>query len=193
MAGFGNHKIGCQTGPGLRLSDGASTSRRLVQGETMTQTRITFGFWIAFALLASCPVHGDSSVRGKPNFIFVEYLKGDDALKRDYFYWELHRGSKPVQAARFGNWKAVRNGIDKPIEIYDLIQDSAESNDLAKSRPDLVEKAENIFHEAHRPDPNWPLNQRAESHRKRAQEAWAVKRARDRTKWIPPNAVKKLN
>ena len=64
----------------------------------------------------------------------VPYLKGGEAPERDYFYWELHLGSKPVQAARFENWKAVRNGIDKPIEIYDLESDSEESRDLANSR-----------------------------------------------------------
>ncbi|RMD65009.1 hypothetical protein D6833_03565, partial [Candidatus Parcubacteria bacterium] len=31
--------------------------------------------------------------------------------------WELHPGDRPIQAARWGNWKAVRNGFDKPIEI----------------------------------------------------------------------------
>ncbi|MBC8872742.1 MAG: arylsulfatase [Planctomycetes bacterium] len=122
----------------------------------------------------------------------VEFLKGGDAPKRDYFYWELHRGNKPVQAARFGNWKAVRNGIDKSIEIYDLTEDSAESNDLAKSRPDLIEKAQKIFDEAHRPDPNWPLDGRTEAHIKSAAEAWKVKRWRDETKWIPDNAVNQV-
>ena len=114
-----------------------------------------------------------------------------DAPQRDYFYWELHRGHRPVQAARFGTWKAVRNGIDKPIEIYDLTNDSAESNDLAKSRPDLVQKAHKIFKKAHRPDPNWPLDRRTEAHSKSAAEAWKIKRWRDKTKWIPDNALRK--
>jgi len=119
------------------------------------------------------------------------YLKGGDAPQRDYFYWELHLGNRPVQAARFGHWKAVRNGIDKAIEIYDLRTDSAESKNLAKARPDLVQKAQEIFKEAHRPDPNWPLDRRAAAHTKSAKEAWEIKRWRDRTKWIPETAVTK--
>ena len=75
----------------------------------------------------------------------VDYLKGGDAPQRDYFYWKLHLGDRPVQAARFGNWKAVRNGFDRPIEIYDLSVDAAESNDLSGSRQDLVEKAQTIL------------------------------------------------
>ncbi len=117
----------------------------------------------------------------------VEYLKGKDAPERDYFYWELHPG-KPIQAARFGNWKAVRNGIDNPIEIYDLTEDSAEANNLAELRPELVKRAQAIFDEAHRPDPNWPLDGHTDEHKKKAKEAWAIKRQRDKQKWVPTNA-----
>ena len=84
----------------------------------------------------------------------------------------------------------MRRGFDKPIEIYDLSNDVAEAMDLAKEREDLVAQAERIFRAAHRPDPNWPLDRRADLHRQRSKEAWAVKRQRDRTKWVPPNAIR---
>ena len=124
-------------------------------------------------------------------FSLLEYFKGGQAPERDYFYWELHLGDRPVQAARFGDWKAVRNGIDRPVEIYDLSVDAAESNDLSAERADLVEKAVAIFEEAHRPDQNWPLDGRTEEHTRLAEEAWNIKRKRDREKWIPENAVMK--
>ena len=80
------------------------------------------------------------------------YLKGGKVPRRGYFCWGLHGGGFfPVQAvqwARFGKWKAVSSGIDKPIEIYDLDEDVAESNDLAKFRPELVQRAKTIFAEA---------------------------------------------
>lgn len=122
-------------------------------------------------------------------YSLVEYLKGGAAPDRDYFYWELHLGDKPFQAARFENWKAVRNGIDRPVEIYDLSMDAAESNDLSGTRQDLVEKALSIFQEAHRPDPNWPLDHRTEEHTQLAKQAWEIKRKRDREKWVPENAI----
>ena len=121
----------------------------------------------------------------------LTYLKGGEAPKRDYFYWELHRGDKPVQAARFGKWKAVRNGVDKAIEIYDLDQDAGESNDLAETKPELVERALTIFKEAHRPDPNWPLDHRTELHKRQAKEAWTIKRKRDADGWVPEGAIVK--
>ena len=125
----------------------------------------------------------------------VSYLKGGEAPRRDYFYWELHKGDAPVQAARWKDFKAVRNGIKKPIEIYDLDLDPGESQDLAKTRPKLVEEAKRIFSEAHRPDPNWPLDGRDERHKELAKKAWEIKRERDRSGWAPDNAIeqKKVN
>ncbi len=118
----------------------------------------------------------------------VSYLKGGDAPQRDYFYWELHPET-PIQAARFGNWKAVRNGIKKPIEIYNLETDPSESTNLADSRSDLVEKAESIFKEAHRPDPNWPLTGHTEEHKKAKKDAWKSTHNRTKETWVPPGSV----
>jgi len=89
----------------------------------------------------------------------VSFLKGGPAPKRDYFYWELHEGARPIQACRFGDWKAVKNGPSAPIEIYDLAKDESETTDLASSRPDLVARAEAILKEAHVDDPNWPMQE----------------------------------
>ncbi len=90
----------------------------------------------------------------------VSYLRGGDAPVRDYFYWELHE-QRPIQAARFGAWKAVRNGHDRPIELYDLAADAGETRDLAAAKPDVVARAEAILQAAHQADPNWPLTGRA--------------------------------
>lgn len=121
----------------------------------------------------------------------VDYLKGGDAPERDYFYWELHLGERPVQAARWDQWKAVRNGVDRPVEVYDLSVDSGELNDLSATRSDLVERALAIFSEAHRPDPNWPIDGRSAEHARLSKQAWEIKRKRDREKWIPENAVER--
>jgi arylsulfatase A-like enzyme len=86
----------------------------------------------------------------------VSFLKGGPAPQRDYFYWELHEAAH-IQAIRFGDWKAVRNGPDKPIELYDLKADAAESKDLAAQHSDLVSKAESLMKQARVADPNWPL------------------------------------
>ena len=119
----------------------------------------------------------------------VEFLKGGSAPKRDHFYWELHKGNGAVQAARWQDWKAVRNGTDKQIEIYDLANDAGESNNLAESRPDLVSRAQEIFNSEHRPHPDWPLDHRPAPQVEISKKVWEHKRWRDQTGWIPERAI----
>jgi arylsulfatase A len=89
----------------------------------------------------------------------VAYLKGGPAPKRDAFYWELHEG-RPIQAVRFGDWKAVRNGPAAPMELYDLAADPGERKDLAPERPGMVRKAFELMRSSRVDDPNWPIGNR---------------------------------
>ena len=89
----------------------------------------------------------------------VSFLKGGPAPKRDYFYWELHANQPltAMQAIRFGDWKAVKNGPNAAVELYNLREDSGEKTNGAAGHPDLVEKAGNLMRQAHVDDPNWPM------------------------------------
>jgi len=118
----------------------------------------------------------------------LSYLKGGNAPNRDYFYWELHKGTV-AQAARWGDWKAVRNGIKKPIEIYNLAQDSGEKNNLAGRRPELVKRAARIFEKAHQVDPEWPLAGPTQRQIDEAKKAWKIKRKRDNEGYVPEGAT----
>jgi arylsulfatase A len=89
----------------------------------------------------------------------VSFLQGGPAPKREYFYWELHEG-RPIQAIRFGDWKAVRNGPAAPLELYDLKNDVGETTDLAAQQPDVVARAEELLKAARVEDPNWPFEDR---------------------------------
>jgi arylsulfatase A-like enzyme len=86
-------------------------------------------------------------------------LLGQDTEQEQhkYLYWEFYeQGSK--QAARMGKWKAIRRPIGTgPIEVYDLSEDITESNDLAKSHPELAARFEKIFAEAHVPVDRWKV------------------------------------
>jgi arylsulfatase A len=93
----------------------------------------------------------------KPDgFSLVAYLKGGPAPQRDYFYWEVHERAS-IQAVRLGDWKAVKNGPDQPVELYDLKTDTAEKNDLAAEKPELVARARALMTEAHVDIPEWPM------------------------------------
>ena len=89
----------------------------------------------------------------------VSFLKGGAAPQREYFYWELHEGAS-LQAARFGDWKAVKSGLSGKTELYDLKADAGEKNDLAADKPELVAKAEALFKSARTEHPDWPLRDR---------------------------------
>ncbi|MBR9908846.1 MAG: arylsulfatase [Gammaproteobacteria bacterium] len=50
-----------------------------------------------------------------------------------------------IQAARQGDWKAVRYDLDKPVELYNIIKDPGESNNLADDKPEMTEAFYQLF------------------------------------------------
>jgi arylsulfatase A-like enzyme len=90
-------------------------------------------------------------------YSLVDFLRGGPAPKREVFYWELHEG-KPIQAVRFGKWKAVKNGPNAKVELYDLDKDPGESNDLAASHEEVVQKAVAYMASQRTAHPDWPLD-----------------------------------
>ncbi|OXU15554.1 arylsulfatase [Sedimentisphaera salicampi] len=71
-------------------------------------------------------------------------------------YWEDHeRGFRC--AARKGDWKFVCNGLDKPVEVYNLADDIGEEENLAESNPELVKWLWDFLKQSHTPSANWPV------------------------------------
>ncbi len=73
-----------------------------------------------------------------------------------YLYWEFFEGGFK-QAVRWRNFKAVRHGIDQPLELYDLDNDTAEKNDIADKRLDVAARIELYLQRARTESPNWPV------------------------------------
>lgn len=81
--------------------------------------------------------------------------KPQPGLRERALYWEFHeRGFG--QAARKGDWKAVRPDFPKPIELYHLADDPGEQNNLAARHPEKVAWFEAFFRETRTPSANWP-------------------------------------
>jgi len=127
---------------------------------TVPAGRVTDEPWAFWDLLPTFTELGNAEIPAgfKPDgFSLVEFLKGAAAPKRDYFYWELHEKSNgPIQAVRWEQWKGVRPVASGPVEIYDLKNDLAETNDLAAENPELVEKAVRLMNGARTAHPDWP-------------------------------------
>ncbi len=71
-------------------------------------------------------------------------------------YWEFGKQAgdpnsgvigQVMQAARRGDWKAVRYDLDKPVELYNITDDPGETNDLAATNPEMIESFFRLFEE----------------------------------------------
>ena len=75
-------------------------------------------------------------------------------------YWE-YRSGKGWQAARKGNWKALRLGVrddaEAPVQLYNLAVDFAEQKDVAAENPELVDEFLEIMNSARIPSEYFPL------------------------------------
>jgi len=76
----------------------------------------------------------------------VPTLMGQQQRPRMMHYWEIH--SPFQQAVRFGDWKGIRFGTEESLELYNLQQDRAETQNVAVSNPDVVNKLEAFLNRA---------------------------------------------
>lgn len=80
------------------------------------------------------------------------------SLHGRFLYWESPGGeSNPLrQAVRWNDWKAVRQGHDAELELYDLRGDPGERNDVSADNPGVVEIIMDYLKTARTPSPHWP-------------------------------------
>jgi arylsulfatase A-like enzyme len=79
-------------------------------------------------------------------------------LTHEFLYWEFHeRGSK--QAVRMGDWKAIRQRLSAPLELYHLKTDLGETNNVAKAHPEVVARIEAYLKTARTESERWPLRE----------------------------------
>ncbi len=73
-----------------------------------------------------------------------------------FLYWEFFERNFQ-QAVRWHNYKAVRPAPGKPLELYDLAKDLAETHNLAAQHPRVIDRIENYLATARTDSPNWPI------------------------------------
>ena len=78
-------------------------------------------------------------------------------LSKRFLYWEFPR-ERLWQAGRLGRWKAVRYGLDGPLELYDLEADPQERADVSGLYPEIVEDFDKRLRSEHVPSPHWPVD-----------------------------------
>ena len=95
-----------------------------------------------------CDIAGIKPPKNINGISLLPTLMGNKQNKiHEYLYWEFpaYNGQ---QAVRMNNWKAIRKNIfdgNMQIELYDLISDLQEQNDISKSKPEIVNKITSIM------------------------------------------------
>ncbi len=81
---------------------------------------------------------------------FLPELTGKHSRQEqhEFLLWDF-AGYTGQIAVRMGKWKGIKRGLvknpDAPMELYDLSEDIAESNDVAKSNPRIVKQIQAII------------------------------------------------
>jgi arylsulfatase A-like enzyme len=92
----------------------------------------------------------------------VPALFGKARREHGYLYWDYgHTRERFLQAVRRGQWKAVRNGSQAPVELYDLAADPRESRDVAAAQPKPAAELQGLMDAAMTPSPDYPIRDRA--------------------------------
>ncbi|HEX6986239.1 MAG TPA: arylsulfatase [Planctomycetaceae bacterium] len=103
---------------------------------------------------------GASIPDGLDGLSFVPALLGEgDQPKHEFLYWEFYEQGS-FQALRMGDWKEVVRPIGgETVELYDVVEDIDESDDVAARHPDVARKALEIMRREHVPSPDWKVTQ----------------------------------
>lgn len=117
-------------------------------------------FWDVMPTLAE--ITGVSLSEPVDGISFLPELTGKkkNQKQHDYLFWEFHeQGGK--MAVRKGEWKAVKLNVNKPeesfTELYNLLADPGEENNIAINHPEIVRELEQIMQTAHTPSSDFPL------------------------------------
>jgi arylsulfatase B len=108
---------------------------KLPQGLVYRYPVISLDVYATSATVARLPVPDKRSIDGVN---LLPYLTGDNNQRpHELLFWRLNQRA----AVRLGDWKLVRNSrrsSDQRWELYNLADDIAESNDLAKRHPEKL-------------------------------------------------------
>jgi len=138
---------------GLRSPSIARWPGKIKSGAVSEQV---WAFWDLMPTLAE--LTGQKPPANTDGVSILPALLTGKTFERPPIYFEFHeRGF--TQAARIGDWKAVRLGTKLPIELYDMKTDAAEQHDVAAAHPDVVKRFEEYLKSARTDSEIWPIRE----------------------------------
>ncbi|WKN42791.1 arylsulfatase [Tunicatimonas pelagia] len=132
---------------GIRVPMIASWPERIAAGST---TDHLSAFYDVLPTLAEVAGVDELPATDGVSFLPV-LLSQDNQPKHDFLYWEFPQYGGQV-AVRMDEWKFIQrelNSEEPTLELYNLSEDLAETNNVADSHPDVVQKAQSIINQAH--------------------------------------------
>ncbi|MGI9541971.1 MAG: arylsulfatase, partial [Cyclobacteriaceae bacterium] len=135
---------------GIRVPMIASWPSHIQSGSTSDHVS---AFWDVLPTIAELvKVETPSDIDG---ISFLPAMLGKDSaqLQHPFLYWEFP-SYKGQQAVRMGKWKGIRADIfegNMKLELYDLENDPAETEDISEQHPEIVAKIEGIMKLEHTP------------------------------------------
>lgn len=139
---------------GIRVPFVAHWKGKIIPGST---DHIS-AFWDFLPTMAE--LTGGAAPEGIDGISYLPTLTGQPGSQKQhsYLYWEFHERGL-TQAVRAGSWKAVRKGLDQPLELYNLDSDPSESNDVAGMNLEKASEMGKILDEARTESQIWPVLQ----------------------------------
>lgn len=118
-------------------------------------SELPVAFWDVMPTAAE--IAGTNAPATVDGISFLPTLLGQTQTNQHaFFYWECYeRGFQ--QAVRMGEWKAVRPGVGKPLELYNLKTDLGEKKNVAEDNPKVVGQIEEYLKTARTDSGQWPV------------------------------------
>jgi arylsulfatase A-like enzyme len=114
---------------GIRVPLIAWRKGTIVPGTVSHLPCASWDFFPTFAEMAGAPPPD-----GIDGISILPELTGGKQQAHEFLYWE----SGGQQAVRMGDWKAVRPSAEAALELYDLLADVRERNDIAEENPEVA-------------------------------------------------------
>ena len=142
------------------LYDGGIRVPMIVRWPGMIQPGVSDFPWAFWDFLpTACQFAGVKPPDGIDGRSVLPTLFGRPRKPHDFLYWEFHeRGFE--QAVRHAQCKAVRHGLGKPLELYDLAADLGETRNVASDRPDIVATIEEYLRTARTESKEFPVKEK---------------------------------
>jgi len=125
-------------------------------GNVAAGTTNDFPWYFADVLPTLAELAGVEAPDGLDGISVLPSILGKPQSKDRFLYWEFFENGFQ-QAVRWKDWKAVRLAPGEPLELYDLVADESETNNIASENPDIVAKFKAYLEGARAESINWPV------------------------------------